>query len=112
MLDVVTHHVRPIAAPVVETARQADSAPIHTGREAAHEVPRDVVPATPLREPPVVAARRSGWALWAGLGLLAGGAVVFGIPQIRGRLFGAPPVVAVAAEDHGPVLQELSLIHI
>lgn len=106
MLDVVTHHVRPIAAPIVETARQADSAPIHTGREAAHEVPRDVVPATPLREPPVVAARRSGWALWAGLGLLAGGAVVFGIPQIRGRLFGAPPVVAVAAEDHGPVLQE------
>jgi tetratricopeptide (TPR) repeat protein len=64
-----------------------------------------VAPAS-TRGPTVVAARRSGWPLWAGLGLLAGAAVVFGIPQIRARVFGAPAVVAVAAADHGPVLQE------
>jgi len=94
MLDVVTHHVRPIAAPAIESSREADSAPVSAAREAAREVMPPVVSA------PVVLAeaapRRGGWKTWAALGLLAGGAVVFGLPQIRGALFGTTPPPAVA----------------
>ena len=100
MLDVVTHHVRPIAAPAIESSREADSAPIAAAREAA----REMMP--PTTTGPVVIAEvaptRSGWKLWAGLGILAGGAVVFGIPQIRERVLGAPAAPTVVAETTTP----------
>jgi tetratricopeptide (TPR) repeat protein len=99
MLDVVTHHVRPIATPVIESNRE-DSAPVAAGREAA----REVMPAVPSG--PVVLAeatpKRSGWMVWAALGILAGGAVVFGIPQIRERVLGAPATPTVVAETSAP----------
>ncbi|HWB73823.1 MAG TPA: zinc-ribbon domain-containing protein, partial [Nannocystaceae bacterium] len=113
MLDAVTQHVRPIRQPVVETARAPMTTP-------AIEPPP---PAPPVAPPPPRQIERSfdfddderprsrgrkSWPVWAALGVLAGSAVVFGIPSVRGKLFGestTPPVVAQAPDD-GAVLKD------
>lgn len=105
MLDVVTQHVRPIAAPVVEAGRPADSAPIVAGPQVAREVVPPVAVVTGPAD--AVAARRGGgWMVWAALGILAGGAVVFGIPQIRNRVLGTPPAPAPVVRDDARVLED------
>jgi predicted Zn finger-like uncharacterized protein len=92
MLDVVTQHVRPIPAPAVETTRADAPAVARPAVERAASPPVvDVVPATIERS-----GGRSGWMMWAALGLLAGGAVVFGIPQVRARILGTTTPVATA----------------
>lgn len=113
MLNAVTAHVQPGAA-------HGDSAPLAVDRVASAPLPvdpqRDVstpdaeIPAAVVATPPP-AKKRSLWPVIAGLGVLCGAAVVFGVPQIRervletaGRLVGhqppdaetLPQVVAVA----------------
>lgn len=103
MLDVVTHHVRPITTSAIELPRHAESVRVGMGRGAAREVLPEVAAADPSPVPTSSGARRSGWPVWAVLGVLAGGAVVFGIPQIRARVLGST-AAPVAPIDDAPVL--------
>lgn len=92
MLGAVTAHVKsePVKAltgpqPPLDDSH-ADEAPA-----AAQDAPRSASPSTPadIALDPVVVPepkRRSSWPLFAGLGLLCGAAVVFGIPQVRERV--------------------------
>lgn len=98
MLDVVTQHVRPITAPVVETTRADAAAVARPAVERSAPPPvRDLIPAT-IERP----SGRGGWAVWAALGVLAGGAVVFGIPQVRARILGtASTTTTEVAEGPG-----------
>jgi predicted Zn finger-like uncharacterized protein len=110
MLDAVTQHVRPIRAPIVETARSAVPPP---PPPAIEPPPPRTVETTPSfdfdddDDRPRKRGRRS-WPVWAALGVLAGSAVVFGIPSVRAKLFGEQPPMPVAstAPDDGAVLQE------
>ncbi|MGH1340033.1 MAG: zinc-ribbon domain-containing protein [Nannocystales bacterium] len=53
----------------------------------------------PEPQPP----RRSSWPLFAGLGLLCGAAVVFGIPQVRERVLGTSGAASAPDSDPQPV---------
>ncbi len=117
MLDVVTHHVRPITGPSPEGARRpaAPAPPPPPPAAAAGEaatVPRGEPVAAPALqlEPSEPRRRRGAWPVWAALGILAGAAVVFGIPQVRARVFGTPlPTEAAVAEpvrDDAPLLAD------
>lgn len=98
MLDVVTQHVRPITSPVVETTRADAPAVARPAIERAPVAPAIEIIPTPLERP----RGRSGWMVWAALGVLAGGAVVFGIPQFRARILGTPPATTTTEVAEAP----------
>lgn len=92
MLGAVTAHVssEPIAAitgplpsvpdePPAAASPQPPPAPVSTPAEISLDT---------VTVPELQPARRSSWPLFAGLGLLCGAAVVFGIPQVRERVLG------------------------
>jgi predicted Zn finger-like uncharacterized protein len=88
MLGAVTAHVKPITAPpssLPDTSESSDVSP-----SVSRESRGGMMAAEPSYADAVVRPRRrSAWPLWAGLGLLCGAAVVFGIPQIRERVLGS-----------------------
>lgn len=96
MLGAVTAHVksepiRPITGPLAVA-------------ETEPEAPTDAEPADVTLE--TVEPPRSGgrptWPLFAGLGLLCGAAVVFGIPQVRERVLGTGGAAAQAEAGQQP----------
>lgn len=92
MLGAVTAHVKPITGPsrTVPAAPPASSEPSLLADEDL--------------EPPT--RRRASWPLFAGLGLLCGAAVIFGIPPIRDRVMGMAGFVAGTPSDaSAPALQ-------
>ncbi len=106
MLDAVTHHVRPIKQPIVETARPPIAAPPPAIEPPPVARPLERSRSLELDDEPRTRKRRS-WPVWAALGVLAGAAVVFGIPSVRARVFGEPPAVPIAsAPDDGALVQE------
>lgn len=92
MLGAVTAHVKsePVKAltgPQPPIGGESPAEPSSPAPSAAASAPAEVSLETvvvPEAEPP----RRSSWPLFAGLGLLCGAAVVFGIPQVRERVLG------------------------
>lgn len=109
MLGAVTAHVRsePVsaltgprpsaAAAAVPAAPTASALRRPAMASTAPDVPLDSV-VVPEAEP----ARRSSWPLFAGLGLLCGAAVVFGIPQVRERVLGTSASGSQADEGTRP----------
>ncbi|MCR9160441.1 MAG: zinc-ribbon domain-containing protein [Nannocystaceae bacterium] len=102
MLGAVTAHVksapiRPITGPL-SVAETEPEAPPETD---SVDVPLETT------EPPRPGGRPT-WPLFAGLGLLCGAAVVFGIPQVRERVLGMGGASADAAEGpHAATLAEV-----
>lgn len=90
MLGAVTAHVKsePVKAltgPQPPLDQEAPAAPQDAPRPASTSTPPDIALDSVLVPEP---KRRSSWPLFAGLGLLCGAAVVFGIPQVRERVLG------------------------
>lgn len=96
MLGAVTAHVksepiRPITGPLAVA-------------ETEPEAPTEAEPADVTLETvdPPRSAGRPTWPLFAGLGLLCGAAVVFGIPQVRERVLGTGGAAAQADAGQQP----------
>ena len=136
MLDAVTAHVRPITHPAVEVdprsrdasrgkpAKDADDAddadpPSNEAAEAslraaALEAATSGEESNPglsrsarARRSPAPKPPAKSWPLYAGLGLLVGVAVVFGIPDVRTEVLGwAGIVVGEPAADAAPGLSQ------
>lgn len=121
MLDAVTAHVKPITRAAIEAEAESDQDEPDGEPAAELEVAEGSHPqasvAEEVREPSAAslshaaAARRSpaplerrnrSWPLWAGLGLLVGVAVIFGIPDIRNTVLGWAGIVAGPAEPGEP----------
>ncbi|MFO0632485.1 MAG: hypothetical protein U0168_06515 [Nannocystaceae bacterium] len=109
MLDAVTQHVRPITQPVIEAPRRAMPPPVPTVVEAPGPPPSRASRAGAAGRA-AARGRRSSWPVYAALGVLAGAAVVFGIPQVRARVFGggAPAAEQAAASprDDAPLFAD------
>lgn len=115
MLEAVTSIVQPVVRPAEERARPpstpvvAEPEPPSMGAvgPASSAATTAGVPPSLHAPPPaeierVDRKRRRGWPLVAGLGALAGVAVVFGIPSVRDRVLGvAGGIVGAPAESPG-----------
>lgn len=104
MLGAVTAHVanepvQPLTGPLPSVGEDPPVPDVSTA--TPEPPPADIElqsPVVPEREP----ARRSSWPLFAGLGLLCGAAVVFGIPQVRERVLGTGTQATSAGAASSP----------
>jgi predicted Zn finger-like uncharacterized protein len=122
MLEAVTSRVQPVVRPAEERTRAPSAAPGQSSSRSIDTAPgapssaaattAGVRPADLGSTPPRTRSRppgemdpvpdrrsRRSWPLVAGLGALAGVAVVFGIPTVRDRVFGLAGGVVGSAAD-------------
>ena len=96
LLVAVTEHVKPITS-------TSEGSGASEASESSRPLPREPTvpePSVPERPPH---RKRSSWPLVAGLGLLCGAAVVFGVPQVRERVVGfAGTLVGVEPKTDTP----------
>ncbi len=85
MLGAVTAHVKPITTP--SEVAVVPPPPEPPPMAAPHDTASAILEVDPAR-------RRASWPLFAGLGLLCGAAVIFGIPPIRARVMAMAGIVA------------------
>ncbi|MBV1862396.1 MAG: zinc-ribbon domain-containing protein, partial [Nannocystaceae bacterium] len=110
MLGAVTAHVKsePVKALAGLRPPVADEPAVEVSTAAVPDVPStdEPMPAEVSLDSVSVSVpepkRRSSWPLFAGLGLLCGAAVVFGIPQVRERVLGTRGVAGPAALGSRP----------
>lgn len=110
MLGAVTAHVksepiRPITGPLAVAETEPES--------SSDAEPADVTLETLENVGPPPSGGRPTWPLFAGLGLLCGAAVVFGIPQVRERVLGTggSTVQAEAGEQPAALAEVDAAVH-
>lgn len=99
---------RKAGVPVGSSRRSSGSVPIRISGASPAAVADSEPQPTPVVDDDPPPARRSSWPLVAGLGLVAGAAVVFGVPSIRARVLDVAGTLVGGEEPFDPsTLEEL-----